>query len=529
MTATTTIIRTLACATFLVGGAAEAQRRAPRGPDIVVEAPNKAAPIGGDLFPVDAPPPTSCLVNAPALAASKPAQGVVDGTKMNLKALEKLRRSRQGVLLVSNIDLSNQRFDAKRKLSDICFMNAKLGLSDWSGFTGSGIGFVDSDLTGAKFVGAQLPWVLFRNAKLAGVDATGAAFTRGRLDGGWGGSMRGLKLDKASLFGFRIECGVTEADGCPLERDGLSLKETNLAKASVWPFPFTDVDATGAILDQTEVGVDHLARLQGARLVGSLVVRSRKSAAIYLPAELARIQQAFASGSEAADCAAIVTPIQRAICTSQNPELRRLDRLVAQAEGRSRVRTPARAVRANWLAERDACGTRAEDEIARCLVPVYRARYEALARADGRPGWMRPGAYAMFLSSDSALTPDFAKSELFMRTSPVLLESAQARVLFHVGADGRIEARGAAMGGCQLQAEGLSYDPAKLMLVAGGRPRTKRRPAVAGTAVAQLTGEELRLITTGEPYVSCGSNGIFVPMIRADVPESALAVMWEEM
>jgi uncharacterized protein YjbI with pentapeptide repeats len=532
LTATTTIIRALACAALLTAGTAEAQRRSPRPrlPDIVVEAPSGVAPIGGDLFPVDAPPPTSCLVNAPALALTKPTQGLVDGSKMNLKALEKLRRSRQGVLLVSGINLTGQRLDAKRKLADICFIGGKLGLSDWSGFSGSGIGFVDSDLTGAKFVGTQLPWVLFRNATLAGVDATGTNWTRGRLDGGWKGSVRGLKLDKATLFGFRIECGVTEADGCPLERDGLSLKEANLSKASVWPFPFADVDATGAVLDQTEVGVDHLARLQGARLVGSLVVRSRKSAAIYLPAELARIQQAFASGSEAADCAAIVTPVQRAICATQNSELRRLDRLVAQAEGRSRARVPARgATRASWLTERDACGGRPEEEIARCLVPVYRARYEALARADGRPEWMRPGAYAMFLSSDSALTPDFAKSELFMRTSPVLLESAQARVLFHVSADGRVEARGAAAGGCRLDAESLSYDPAKLMLVAGGRPRTKRRPAVQGTAVMQLTGDELRLIATGEPYVSCGSNGIFVPMTRASVPESALAVMWDEM
>ncbi|SOB86455.1 Uncharacterized protein YjbI, contains pentapeptide repeats [Sphingomonas guangdongensis] len=528
MTATT-MMRALALLALCAAGAAEAQRRTPRGPDIVVEAPNKAAPIGGELFPVDAPPPNSCLVNAPALAATKPAAGVIDGSRMNLKALEKLRRSRQGVLLVSGVNLPGQRFDAKKRLSDICFMGAKLGLSDWSGFSGSGIGFVDSDLTGAKFVAAQLPWVLFRNAKLTGVDATGVALTRGRLDGGWSGSMRGLKLDKASLFGFRIECGVTETDGCPLERDGLSLKEANLAKASVWPFPFTDVDATGAILDQTEVGVDHLARLQGARLLGSLVVRSRRSAAIYLPAEIARIQQAFASGDQAADCGAIVTPVQRSICATQNSELRRLDKLVAQAEAGARTRVPARGVRASWLTQRDACGERGEEEIARCLVPVYRARYEALARAGGRPAWMRPGGIAMFLSGDSALSPDLARSELFMRTSPVLLESAQARVLLKVGADGRIEARGAAAGGCQLQAEGLSYDSAKLMLVGGGRPRTKRRPAVQGTAVMQLTGDELRLITTGEPYVSCGSNGIFVPMTRANVPEASLAVMWEEM
>ncbi|WP_375402169.1 pentapeptide repeat-containing protein [uncultured Sphingomonas sp.] len=531
--------------------------------------PAAAAPLGGDLFPTPAPPPTSCLANAPALGSTTLPAGVIDGrTLKSPRDLERLRRKAVGVMFVKGANFSGQKFD-QRKLHDICFISAKLGLTDWSKFAGTGLGFIDSDLTGAKFAGAKLPWSLLRDSTLARVDATGVDLSRSRLDGGWKGSMRGLKLDEAVLTGFRVECGLTAVDGCPLDRQDMSLKGADLTKASFWPFYFPDVDASGAVLDQTEVGLEHLGRMKGAKVTGPLVVRSRHNAAIFLPAELARMQRAFLSGAAAGgasfNCAAARTPVQRAICTAPSSELRRLDRAVAQLEAgaalpgavptrRGAVRRAAAdtAARGAWMAERDACGLKEEDEIAPCLLPAYRGRRDALARAAGAPGWVRPDSLALFISSDAPLTPEFIRSELFQRIGPVVLDSAQARMLLRVDATGRIEAKGAALGDCRLRATGLTYDPATLVLGASGaptvspqpaKPRFRRvwwrgrwrfvpmaapRPVVPAVPVLQAAGDELRVIATGAPFAQCGPNGSFVPMTRVDLPQAALANLWAE-
>jgi uncharacterized protein YjbI with pentapeptide repeats len=537
--------------------------------------PPAAAPLGGDLFPAPTPPAASCLANAPALGSTALPAGAIDGrTLKSTRDLARLRRTATGVMFVNGGDLSGQRF-SKRKLHDICFVGTKLGLTDWSGFVGTGIGFIDSDLTGAKFIGAKLPWSLLRDSTLAQVDATGADFSRSRLDGGWKGSMRGLKLDGATLTGFRVECGLTSVDGCPLDRQDMSLKGADLTKASFWPFYFPDVDASGSVLDQTEVGLEHLGRFKGAKVAGPLIVRSRRNAAIFLPAELARMQRAFLSGAAAGgasfNCAAAQTPVQRAICTAPSSELRRLDRAVAllevgapppgavapnapptrRAAGRAaRLAAADMAARAAWIAERDACGTKEEDEIAPCLLNAYRARRDALARAAGAPGWIKPDSMALFISSDAPLTPEFIRSELFQRISPVVLDSAQARVLLRVDAAGRIEAKGAALGDCRLRATGLAYNPATLVLGAGAAPvaepqpvppsvsRRRRRGRVASVVaprpvapvipVFQAAGDELRVVATGAPYAQCGPNGSFVPMTRVDLPQATLANLWAE-
>lgn len=516
----------------------------------------QAAPVGGDLFPADPPPGASCLANAPALGVTDLPGGAVDGrTIKSVRDLARLRARRTGVIFVTNFDGSGQRFSG-HKLHDICFVDAKLGLSDWTGFQGAGIGFIRSDLTGAKLVRARLPWSLFRDAGLAQVDATGADLSRSRLDGGWGGSVRGLKLDGAALTGFRVECGLTAADGCPLDREGLSLKGANLTKASFWPFPLPEVEATGAVLDQTEIGLEHLGRLGGARLAGPLVVRSRRNAAIFLPAEVARLERAFLGGAAAdaaSGCRFASAPVQRAICAQPSGELRRLDRAVAELETAARAAPPAadaraaaarfaeaEAARTAWITGRDACGAKPEDEIGPCLLGAYRARRDALARAAGPPAWAQPNGLALFISADAPLTPDFVRSELFMRVSPVVLDSARARVLLRIDGEGRIDVKGGALGGCRVQATGLRYDPATLTLSLGGRPGTPGRrgtrrrravaavPAVPGTPVLFAAGDELRVVAAGAPFIRCGPNGRFVPMTRVDLPARTLASLWAE-
>ncbi len=500
---------------------------------LVPTAPHAPAPVGGDLFPVADLPAESCLVHAPTLGTTAAPAGMIDGRALKTpRALERLRRKTPvGTMFVDAIDLSGAKF-AGLKLYDVCFLHGKLGLSDWSGFSGAGLGFIDSDLTGAKFVGASMPSTLFRDVTLSQVDATRADFSGSRLDGGWKGSMRDLKLDGAQLVGFRVECGVTVTDGCPVDRRGLSLKGANLRNASFYPFYFPDVDTTGAILDRTEIGLEHLARLRGVKVVGPIIVRSRTSAAIFLPRELGLLRRALLSGGTDAasfDCTLARTVIQRVICTTPGSELRRLDREVA---GLERAVADA-ADRSAWLAQRDSCALRAEDEIGECLRTAYRARRDAMLTRTGAPTWLKPGQMALFVSTDAPLTPEFLRSELFTRIRPVILDTAQARAMIRVATDGQVEAKGAALGGCLLRAGALGYDPATGWITAGGVAATPRSPGIPGKPVLQAMGDGLRVYRDGvvsqggtSPFVQCGPTGSFVPMQRVAIADDQLAELW---
>jgi len=501
---------------------------------LIPPTPAKPAPVGGDLFPVVGLPPAACLVTAPALGSDAAPAGAIDGrTIKSFKALARLRnKAPKGTLFVTQGDFSGQKL-GKAKLSDICFVGTKLSLTDWSQFSGDGIGFIDTDLTGAKFIDARMRYSLFRNATLAQVDATRADFSFSRLDGGWKGSMRSLRLDGAQLVGFRVECGVTAIDGCPVDRQGLSLKGANLAKASFYPFYFPDVDVTDAVLDQTEVGVEHLARLKGVKLLGPIIVRSYKSAAIFLPAELGMLRRSMLSGGivDAAsfDCTLARTVVQRVICTAPGSELRRLDREVA---GLDRV-ARGESDRTSWLMSRDRCALEPEDEIAECLRTAYRSRRDALSARAGPPAWLAPGTTALFVSSDAPLTREFLQSELFTRIRPVIFDTAQARAMLRVDANGTIDAKGTALGNCRLSASSLTFDRKSGWVTGGGTVAKRGRAGVAGIPVLQGLGDGLRVYRDGvasqgggSGYVQCGENGSFVPMQRVDLPSNQLAELW---
>ena len=223
----------------------------------------------------------------PVAAAGCAAQaGAVDGTGATLpepvdgkalrkiSAIERLRkRAKDGrVIMIDGGDFTGWDF-RKARLSSICFRGSKLANSDWRGVNAPGMGFMVSDLSGAKLAGAAMPGVLFRTTTLAGADATRADFRGGRLDGGWNASLSGWKIDGANFSGFRFQCGVTEADGCPFDRQGISAAGADFSNAVFQGFSFWGATLTGARFEGAEIAVDDLAQLDSATLPTALVAR----------------------------------------------------------------------------------------------------------------------------------------------------------------------------------------------------------------------------------------------------------------
>lgn len=252
--------------------------------------------------PAPAAGPPSCLAAAGAVdgrGSSLPA--AVAGTSFKkAKAIRKLRRKTKGgaLIVIEGGDFTGWDF-RKADLSGVCFKGSKLAGSDWTGVTAPGMGFIDSDLSGAKFVGAKMLGVLFRTATLASADASKADFAGGQLDGGWSASLAGWKLDGANMAGFRFRCGVTEVDGCPFDRQGISAKSADFTNAVFEGFAFWDAQLEGAKFDDAEMGINGLAQLQHAAVPASIEVRTG-AARIELPGTTAvQIGQSLATSASA--------------------------------------------------------------------------------------------------------------------------------------------------------------------------------------------------------------------------------------
>jgi uncharacterized protein YjbI with pentapeptide repeats len=187
-------------------------------------------------------------------------------------ALLALRESRGDALIVvrgGNFAGSDFR-DAR--LHNVCFVETDLSGTDWRGADAHGVGFIYSNLSGAKLAGARMPGVLLLNPQMSNVDASGADFSRGRIDANWTGSFENLRLDRADLSGFRFDCiEIFMEHGCPRERS-MSLRGANLTGASLHNWRF-DADFAGARLDRTEVVLRQLRDLADAELAGPLVLR----------------------------------------------------------------------------------------------------------------------------------------------------------------------------------------------------------------------------------------------------------------
>jgi uncharacterized protein YjbI with pentapeptide repeats len=293
-------------------------------------------------------------------------------------------------------DLRNAR------LHNICFFGSDFTGSDWSGAKAAGIGFIFAKLDGAKLVNVRMKNIRLYSADLDGTDASGADFDGGRLEGNWSGSVSGLRLDRANLSGFLINCGITEGDRCG-KRGDVSLRGTRLARARIGIF-LRGSDWTGAVIDRTEVGAEQLLELGAAIFKGPILVRGG---------------DAWSGDAWNGDPAiAALSPAEYA------------------------------RLRPHLLKDHH---------------PGDGNELKAAARR-ARPGWLKPGAKALFVRPRIAFDDVARAGPLYARLLPVLIRGAHGHVTVEVNADGSIDARGGAVGGnghlCDVGGDRLRLDPA---------------------------------------------------------------------
>jgi len=425
------------------------------------------------------------------------------------------------------------------KLKNICFVGTDFSRTDWRGVSAPGLGFIDTNLEGARLAGARMPRVLLRQANLKDVEAVDADFSGVKMDGGWDGSVDNLRLERANLRGFRFDCGITIGDGCPLEGE-MSLQAADLTGASLATYSRYS-SLIGARIDRTELGLSQLIDLDAAELAGPLRLRGGDTVVEISPAEFRTLRPHLRLGEPlrpvSFNCAAARTPPERAICGPDNGHLADLDGQAAELYRLARAASPSVAAEQQaWLRRRDACGADAD-----CLIARYEERIDALYGRAGRPEWLRPGVTALFVQPDVHFASAFRSHPLFARILPVLIDGASGRLLVRVNANGTIDADGDAIGGnahlCSLGAEGLSLDrsngwysgpyegdadtPAALR----GRPMPVLRflGDVAQVYRNGQGGVEGSPDPRGSDYASCGARASFGDLVRVPVTEAEAA------
>lgn len=496
---------------------------------IVITAPR----IGGDLFPPQKVPDGACLTSAPELGTKPPGFAIDGSTIKKARDLAKIRKKMDAkTVFVSGGSFAGEQM-AKIRLENICFIGTDFSGSDWRGVQASGLGFIGVDLSAAKMAGARLPYVLFRDTKLPGVDATGADFSWGRFDGGWDGSIRDWTLTSARLHGFRFECGATKLDGCPIDREGVALTGADLTRASLFALPLPDLSLAGATIDATELALPQVTALTDAKLMGPVIVRSRRRATIFFPFEVPRLREAaLPDGEMVADAGTVCAPdaLSQAVCAAGDPTLSDLAAEVAALEAGAPLATRAAVRRSGGRRGRGARGggsAPSDDAVVTCLstgadsdclLAALRTRRDALAAAGRRPGWVTQPGVMLFVSDDVPPPPSGRGDPLFERLQPVLLDSAQSVALLRVDQGGLVEAKGQALGGCQLEAARLTYDGA------GGGLATPD-----GTMLLDIAGDRLRPAAPPQATgpLRCRPGASFAAMRRVPLDPESLATLWE--
>ncbi len=487
----------------------------------------------GNLFEDVPLPEDSCLANAPTVGADVPGFAIDAEGLIRVRDLERIRkRTRAGTIFVSGGSFVGGDF-RKASIANMCFFGTDFSQTDWTGFSGSGLGFVGVDLTGAKMVNSSMPFVLFRDTKLALVDASQANWEMGQIDGGWSGSLRGLKLSRADLTGFRIECGTSAIDGCPTERDGMTLAGANLRRASFHSFFWPDMNLDGARIDQTELGLDHLRSLDGATLVGPIVLRSPRRAIMLFPGEARQLAEVARRDGGALDvCAGPVEPALILACNAPGSAVSILLQSVAELTEQTATSPSTSESEPVWIASRNACMTLpAEEAQLGCVLQSYRDREAVLRVIAGAPQWLDEPGYRLFLSSEAAFPTSAGTPGLYGRVLPILLDSAVAAVIVRSEGDGTVAAKGVALGGCTFAAEGLRFDTdaATLNHATSGAPRTRRRRArELQEPLLSFAGRSAQVVEAGLSRTDgCTSVTGYPRLTEIELDDTLLATIWD--
>ena len=419
-------------------------------------------------------PPQSCQAALMSLRddqVSTALPGQVDGAALAGPAALAAIRSERGEALIVVNGGSFEGADMRRaRLHNICFVETNLAGSNWSGADAPGIGFVGSDLRGADLRGARMPLVLFRNSQLDNLRGEGADLSGGRLDGGWfSGSIENVRLERANLTGFRFDCGITIDDGCPVYNgaEQIVLRGADLSGANL----FTGSDISGARIDRTEVEPGELRDLRSARIEGPVILVGGDARVELSPEE--------------------VRSLLRSLDDPLRPD-------------------------------------------------------EPPASPSAPPAWARTGTLALFVDSPLLFQASFRSTPLYRKILPALIGASYSRAAVEVAADGSLAFDGEAIGAnahsCTLNGSGLRFDPATGWYSGAQEAQPDEPEAWRGRPmrVVQLDGERL-FVNAGagfaggdgddgrdprpSEFVNCGMRAGFSPMVRVPVPEDEIRAL----
>ena len=437
-----------------------------------------------------------------------------------------------GAKLVKGGDFAGWDF-SKVPLDYVCFQESNLAGASFVGAKGRGTGFVKTDLTGADFRSAAIPWVLFRDAKLKDVDAQEASFSEGQFDGGWfEGSVSGWNIDGANMSGFQFDCGITLDDGCPVYQGGdpISAKETDFTRATLHSFGLFGIVADRAILDGTIVGPSQYSDLEKANIRGDIILRGGKEDIRLSPIEAVRLRSTNArrrarNANASFDCSKARSKSEKNICGEFESDLRALDREVAKLYNFAKREKPGvQARQIDWLRGRNKCDD--AEYISDCLRASYRLRKGQLLVDIGETDWLEPGEEALFVDELLPVSFGFSKTPYFKKIIPALVGASMTEILVRRGQDGLYSIRGSAIGAnahlCSLSASHLYFDKKTGWYV----------PVSEGKAqpVFRIFDGRLEIFANGRPdyekypdagnYMSCGMRASFGEVIRIDADEA---------
>lgn len=486
------------------------------------------------LASTTAPATDSCMARAGSVTGEGSTLPIalagVDFKKSH--AIEKLRKKAKDgrTIVIEGGDFTDYDF-RKAKLDNVCFRSVKLANTDWSGATATGMGFIDSDLTGSTLTGAILRNTLFRTTTLADVDATAADLSGGRLDGGWNASLKNLKLDLAKLNGFHFTCGTRAIDGCPFDKQGISARNTDFSGVVFDGFSLWGTTVDGAVFDGAEMAIDDVGQIVGGAEPNVLTVRHRgMSTLVDGPVAMVLAGALSTPGSVANKCASPANALVSAFCEDKSGQLLAFDSDVVRL-----VASGAADKRRNAIAfenARNVCLTQTSENRVQCLIRIYRVRRTALLATNAPMTWMKRAGRVLFVRNDIVLASGATTQPSWSGVAQVLVRLSPAYVLARVESGKRVMVRGLATGTsagtCTIHAStSVSGGGAFLATVpvAG-----KKRPT--NVPLFRVVGEQATIVPAQDDIATVGRvpscNGIaaFGTMKRLPIDDMVFDSLW---
>jgi uncharacterized protein YjbI with pentapeptide repeats len=447
-------------------------------------------------------------------------------------AIEKLRKKAKDgrTLVIEGGDFTAYDF-RKAKLNNVCFRGVKLANTDWSGATATGMGFIDSDLSGSVFTGAILRGTLFRTTTMANVDATAADFSEGRLDGGRNASIRNLKLDLAKMNNFRFICGTSAADGCPFDRQGISARNTDFSGALFDGFALWGSKVDGALFDGADMAIEDVGQIIGGAEPNVINVRHAGMATLVDgPVAMALAGALATSSSVAGKCTNPATALEAAFCDDKSGQLFAFDsdvvRLVASGAPQKKKALVA------FENGRNLCLTQTVENRTLCLTRIYRARRNALLATTAPMTWMKRAQKILFVRNDLALASGATLQPSWPGVAQVLVRLSPSYMLARVESGKRVSIRGVATGdapaACSIQvataAGGGGVFSAPIL------PPGKKRPV--NTPLFRVVGEQAILATAQDDVATptrvpvCNGVAAFGTMKRLPIDPMTFESLW---